>query len=182
MTSIGHSIVGASFSVASMPVGASRRYKIVSLLIFTLLANFPDIPVPHWSHDFYDFSHSLIVNLALIIPAAAILLLFRKFRKLPEMGRLIIFGACAWLSHLLLDTFYSHGNGVVILWPVSQASLAIPVPWFSTLPMDPIQNFVKILRIFLFEILSYSPLLVFSISVRNRQKADFGTSVYQDNR
>jgi hypothetical protein len=173
MTSIGHSIVGASFSVASLPAGASRRYKFLNLLVFILLANFPDIPMPHWSHDFYDFSHSLLVNLALIMLATAILIQFPKVRKLPGLHRLIILGACAWLSHLLLDTFYNHGKGLLIFWPLSTASLALPIPWFSVLPMEPFLNIVKILKIFLFELLSYVPLLFFSILLRNWQKSRF---------
>ena len=170
MTSIGHSIVGASFGVAALPVSASRRYKILNLCAFVLLANFPDIPFPNWSHEFYDFSHSLPVNLALIGLLAAGVIGVSRVVDIPGRGRLIFLIACAWLSHILLDTLYSHGLGVAVFWPISPARVAIPIPWFSVLPMHPAENVVKILKIFTLEILSYGPLLVLSIRLQRLKK------------
>ena len=81
----------------------------------------------------------------------------------------ILGGAVAWLSHLLLDCLYSHGRGLAIWWPVSHARLALPLPWFDTLqghhsPLDP-----HTIRVCLWECAFWGPILLISILWR-RQK------------
>ena len=84
--------------------------------------------------------------------------------------RLILFGAAACLSHLLLDTFYNHGNGLAMFWPASEATLAFPIPWFETIksPLASVQN----LKTFAIEFACYAPLLLLAtVYLRRRSTA-----------
>jgi hypothetical protein len=75
-------------------------------------------------------------------------------------------GASAWLSHLLLDSFYNHGKGISIFWPFSKARLALPIPWFDLGVGSP----AHIMHVFLIEFLSYFPWLVLAILFRRKWK------------
>jgi membrane-bound metal-dependent hydrolase YbcI (DUF457 family) len=97
-----------------------------------LLANIPDLPLPHWGHRSYRVSHSLFVNslfLIAVLPAA----FWPRARTAVGGWRVLAGGAAAWLSHLLLDSFYNHARGVAIFWPFGPGRLRLPMPWFSTL-------------------------------------------------
>jgi inner membrane protein len=142
--------------------------KAVFLATFVVLGNLPDLPVRNWGHHRYYISHSLFVNLAFIAVLCAALRLWRRGPEVVCGWPVLAGGATAWLSHLLLDSFYNHGLGVAIFWPFSDASLALPVPGFDTRQrhfghLDP-----RSVRIYLIELACYLPLLVAAAAWRKR--------------
>lgn len=159
MTFVGHSLVGASLAQATLPAGASWKQWLLVVNLYVLLAFFPDLPLPGWGHAAYFFSHSLFVNLALILPLTAAACACRK-RFAGVTHALVLGGALAWLSHFPLDALYNHGQGVAIYWPFSAASLNLPLPWFETLDMcHPLTAAVN-RRVFLVELSFYLPLFL----------------------
>jgi len=156
MTFVGHSLVGASLAQATIPAGASWKQWAFIVNLYVLLAFFPDFPLPGWGHFRYDFSHSLYVNLLLIVPAAAVIG-YRHSRKGVASYRLVAGGVVAWLSHFPLDAMYNHGRGVAIYWPFSAATLNLPLPWFATLDMSLPLTSCYNARVFLVEAIFYLP-------------------------
>lgn len=165
MTFVGHSLAGAAIGTICLPNNTSNQWKCVYFLIFILLANVPDLPVPYWGHDRYDISHSLFVNLLgifLIVPWAAAPAIRHRIKHLS----ILVAASMAWLSHLLLDSFYNHGLGIAIYWPVSHARLALPVPWFSVLPNTPPPFTPRHLKIYGIELVAYGSLVVAIVVIR----------------
>ncbi|MBW2276629.1 MAG: metal-dependent hydrolase [Deltaproteobacteria bacterium] len=133
MTTMGHSLTGLSIGVLCLPDGKRWWWIVICLHCFIALANIPDWPFTFWGHNHYDVSHSLLVTLVL---AAAMMIgvgAFRKIREISGGWRVIVCGGLTWVSHLLLDTLYNHGQGLAMFWPLTEARLALPLPWFSTL-------------------------------------------------
>jgi len=166
MTGVGHGIVGAACGITCMPASLSHRQKVLHLLAFIALANLPDLPVPpYWGHSLYYFSHSLFVNLAVIGVSVAIMYFLVGFvpgaRDNPTYRWIILAGGLAWLSHLLLDTFYNHGKGLLMFWPLSTARLALPVPWLAVLTRPRLP--LKVARILLLELVTFAPVLFLAI-------------------
>jgi len=158
MTFVGHSIVG--LSVAAGAVDANRRpFFYSAAAIFVLFANFPDFAfriIPYFE------SHSLIT--VLVILAAGNLLVWFFRSRIPGLDwKLILLGNLTVLSHFLLDTFYNHGTGLMLFWPVSAARSALPVPWLSVMqpPFFPVTE--AHLKVFLMELVTFGPLLVLVI-------------------
>jgi len=82
-------------------------------------------------------------------------------------------GIAAWLSHLLLDSFYNHGRGIAIYWPLSEGRFELSMPWFSTLhgswALDD-----HTARVVAIELAFYSPLVLGALAFRwvlNRRAA-----------
>jgi hypothetical protein len=127
------------------------------LFCFTLIAYLPDFPLPGWGHFSYHVSHSVWVNLALVF---VFLLIIWKTGMHERIGKLraLFFAALAWISHIVLDCLYNHGNGLMLMWPFGNGHLILPVPWFETLslPMKSVHN----LKVFAIEFLFYFPILV----------------------
>jgi hypothetical protein len=164
VTGFGHSFTGLSIGLLCMPPAWRRRKKLGLLALTVGLANLPDLPVPGWGHHSYHISHSLFVNLGLILAAAVGLAAWRRAREVLGGWRVIAGLTAAWLSHFLLDSFYNHGRGVKIYWPLSDASLDLALPWFSVLPGW--QTDAAVLRIFGVEILFYGVLLLLCFVAR----------------
>ena len=164
MTSIGHSLTGIALGVLSLPQQASPRRCIFHVAAFTLLPNLPDLSLPGWGHDRYYFSHSLFVNLLLMLAALVVCAWGRRLRN--GLGGWPVLGAAAgaWLSHLLLDSFYNHGLGVAIFWPFSTARLNLTLPWFSILDA-PLWSW-QALRVSLIELAFYLPLVGLAVGYR----------------
>jgi hypothetical protein len=114
MTPVGHSLVGASLGVVSLPRYRTTRTKVLFLAGFILLANVPDFAFTGWGHDRYDVSHSVFVALAVLGGVAGLMAIWRRAREAIGGWWIVAAGAAAWLSHLLLDSFYSHGQGIAI--------------------------------------------------------------------
>lgn len=125
---------------------------------FVAIANLPDWPLPGWGHDRYDISHSVFVNVGLIgvvVALAKILANGKWFGRKP----FLTLAALAWLSHLLLDTFYNHGRGIGLFWPVSKQRLSLAMPWFGNWDLSEPVTSAHNLSVFGIEFLAYFPIL-----------------------
>ena len=132
MTTVGHALTGLALGVLCVPRAWRWRRKAALLAAFALLANIPDIKIL-WACRPYDIRHSLPLNAALILPFVAVAALWPRGRQAVGGWSVIVMGAAAWLSHLLLDAFYKHHRGVAIWRPFSKARLDLAIPWFATL-------------------------------------------------
>lgn len=136
MSPVGHTLTGLAIGYIAFPKGTRRSEDAYGMLAVALLANAPDWPLPYWGHDRYDISHSIFSTSLAVSLAILIALLCSKFvHRVPP--RWILAGAVAWFSHLLLDTFYNHGKGLAIFWPFGSGRVALPIPWFNTLKLNP---------------------------------------------
>ncbi len=162
MTTIGHSLTGLSLAALTLPPGQSRRWYVLTTVVFVAFANVADFPLPGWGHNAYHISHSLFVTI-LLASLMALLLLWPTFNA--RVGAKVIAAwSIAWLSHLPLDSMYAHGQGIGIFWPFSETHLAMPVSWFETvtLPAKSGHN----LRVFGIETLVFGAALVFCVGLR----------------
>jgi membrane-bound metal-dependent hydrolase YbcI (DUF457 family) len=169
MTSVGHCLTGLSVAVLVVPRSWERKQKVVAFSAIVLVASVPDLPVPFWGHFSYRVSHSLFVNLALLLVVVGLLASLRVWRSEPAWRWVVAGGAAAWLSHFLLDSFYSHGHGIRIFWPLSDASLNLAIPWFHVLQRGSPPDLAA-LRIFAIEAVCYGALLVACMVWRRRWK------------
>jgi hypothetical protein len=166
MTPIGHSITGAAMAAAFKPSGISLRAKILCCVAFAVSANVPDFRLPGWGHERYDISHSIFVNLALIIVLTIPFVLNRSLCQ-KVGGRIVVAGAAlAWLSHLLLDTFYNHGQGIALFWPLSSAAVALPIPWFETASQGLPYFESHTARVWAIEFVSYGTVFLLIVGIR----------------
>jgi hypothetical protein len=171
MTPVGHSLLGLSLASLAIPHRWSRRSKLLAFGVFGLLAGGPDLPAPLWGHSQYLISHSIFVNLGLVAGVAALAAASPRLRAALGGWSLVCAGAAAWLSHLLLDSFYSHGKGVRIFWPLSLDALNLPMPWFDVLHFGISPH--EALRIFAVEFAFYGSLLGLCLLWRARADRDF---------
>jgi hypothetical protein len=63
-----------------------------------------------------------------------------------------------------LDSIYSHGHGIGIFWPFSDAHLAMPIPWFDTLTWPP--KTAHNLDVFRTELIFYGTVLAMCVIAR----------------
>lgn len=139
MTPVGHCLVGATVGVLycyarQLPV----RSHIAVIAGMVFCANLPDCPLPGWGHSRYEISHSLFVGMVLVLGYVIAARCFGPIRRSIGSWPLIAAGTCALFSHYLLDSFYNHGKGVAVFWPVSSSRLTLPIPWFETMTTDPL--------------------------------------------
>jgi hypothetical protein len=158
MTSVGHTLTGLTIAVGGMPVGLARRRRAALLLLCGTAANLPDFPLPGWGHHMYHVSHSLFVTAALLSLLGLALHVRPELRGRMAGWRGFILVGVAWSSHMVLDSLYSHGRGIGIFWPLSDAHLALPLPWFHTL--SPPWRTVRNLHVFGLELLVYGAVLL----------------------
>ena len=176
MTPVGHSLTGLAIGISAVPSVFSTKKKILHVLCFIGLANIPDFPIPSWGHDLYWFSHSFFVNFVLfLIIGILIRNIVQKIYPAVPVWRIFLFGWIAWFSHLLLDSFYNHGLGVMIWWPFSEQSLCLPIPWFSVLNASILPITKESLRIWSIEFISYSPFVLIAVILK-RMKSKRETS------
>ncbi len=178
MTPAGHMLMGTAIGVLVIPRRATLRTKAATLAGFALVATLPDwqlpprlpgidhLPLPPWGHNLYRVSHSLFVNLAIGAAGAALLGWWPRLRKWLGGWPVLIGVAAALLSHLLLDTFYSHGYGLAMFWPLSDARLALPLPWFHTLQDVPPPITRHTVRVVLVEVAFFLPLVLLAAALR----------------
>jgi hypothetical protein len=169
MSPIGHSLVGLAFAAIALPVFHDYKWRLGLPILFVALANLPDWPIPNWGHGRYDISHSIFVNLALI---TLVLLLWRVVPRLNSSFslRCVLLGAAAWLSHLVLDSFYNHGRGVAIYWPFSDGRLNLSMPWFSTVDLSQSALSQQNLSVYTIEFAAYLPVLIMAVLVGRKQR------------
>ncbi len=164
MTTVGHSLTGLSIAVLTLPRGKSLTWYLLVGHMFVFFANVPDFPLPYWGHANYEVSHSLFVTGMLIIPLALLLLIPAVNDKIGT--KITAAWAIAWLSHMVLDSLYSHGNGIGIFWPLSDAHLSLPLPWFNTLTWPPFTEHNR--DVFGIELAVYGTVLVLCLLLRRR--------------
>ena len=93
----------------------------------------------------------------------ALLLFLPKFDQ--QVGaKVVFFWSITWLTHMVLDALYNHGQGIGIFWPFSDAHLVLPLPWFETLSWPPVTEHNR--RVFLIEITVYGTLLAVCLVAR----------------
>lgn len=163
MTFVGHILTGLSIGTLAMPRRWGRRGKAALLLAFAFLAEVPDVKLPYWGHHRYDISHSLMMNLLIAGIPALVLLFWAAPRRRLGGAAVIVMGLAAVLSHLLLDSFYNHNEGVMIGWPINEYRLNLSLPWFTA--MVPAWN-LTFARVLAVEALFYGPLLLACIAAR----------------
>ena len=168
MTQVGHALTGAAFGVLCLPDNASSVRKAAHLAAFMALSLVPDFAIRNWGHDRYYVSHSLFINLLLIATIVLLLAVLKDLRVKLGGWKVITGGSLAWLSHLLLDSFYNHGKGVAIFWPFSKARLVLPLPWLSVVTHLPPPITPELIRIFLIEFATFFPLIMLAILIRRR--------------
>ena len=86
----------------------------------------------------------------------------------------MLLGAGAWLSHLLLDSFYNHDHGVAIYWPFSDGRFNLAIPWFNTLDLSQSSISQHNLSVYTIELAAFLPVLIMSVVIGTiaRQKFD----------
>jgi hypothetical protein len=164
MTPIGHTLTGLTIGCIVLPSNFSVRSKTITLAVFALLANLPDLPLPGWGHTRYDISHSLVATTVGIVVLGMIASVTMKGRGILSPA-LLVGGGLAWYSHLLLDSFYSHRQGIAIFWPFSSACFALPIPCFESMEVHPLfclHNF----RVFAIEAAVYGTILGLTLAIR----------------
>jgi membrane-bound metal-dependent hydrolase YbcI (DUF457 family) len=168
MSPIGHTLVGASIGMIAIPQDMQKGKQASVFAAFILLANLPDFSLflLYWEIQGYAVGHSLFVILALAIFVAFILRTFRFYFPQISRWRVILGGATCCLSHLLLDSFYNHGQGIPIYWPMSTAHLALPLPWFGHWPVTPPFLTWETVRVSFIECLIYGPFLIVATTLR----------------
>ena len=162
MTTIGHSLSGISIAVLTLPRGRSLLWYVVAGHLFVFFANIPDYPFPGWGHDAYQVSHSVFLG-ALLASLIGLLRLIPEVSTRVSKTMFLAFSA-AWLTHMPLDSIYSHGHGIGIFWPFSDAHLAMPIPWFDTLTWPP--KTAHNLRVFQVETVVYGLVLAVCVWFR----------------
>ena len=168
MTFVGHSLTGAAIAVLAVRPQSSCRRVALTLAVFVVLANVPDLPFPNWGHDRYDISHSIFTIFPLVLIFSAFIILSPSLRTRAGGAAVVLAGALACCSHLLLDTFYNHGMGLAMFWPVSSGRVALPIPWFETLRTSLPKVTPHSLRVFGIEFLCYGPVFFAAVFWRFR--------------
>lgn len=168
MSPVGHTLTGLAIGLGVVPAAWTRRSQAVAFGCFALLANAPDLPLPGWGHERYDISHSVFVTaMGCLLLSLVSYSLLKRFKLSPR--RWLLAGCGAWYSHLLLDTFYNHGKGLAMFWPLSNSRVALPIPWFQTLTAESVlcwRNF----RVGAIELVCYGTLLALVWWARRRSR------------
>ncbi|MEM7348849.1 MAG: metal-dependent hydrolase [Chloroflexota bacterium] len=172
MTTVGHALTGIAIGILCLPPNRSKRWKWRYFAGLVVLADVPDLPLPYWGHSRYSVSHSLFVNLGIMLLVLLGVWLLPLAPSIKQ-ARVLFAGSAAWLSHFLLDSFYNHGDGVAIYWPISSGHLTLPIPWFSVLPKPPLT--LQHLQIVGIEFLVYG--LVVGLAFLIRQQVQMHTSL-----
>ena len=174
MTAVGHSIVGATMAVWVLQSGASAKRKAITLAMFAFLANLPDLPFPGWGHDDYLRSHSFLVVGVLMGVLALALYLLRVVRTFIGSGWVLVAAVAAALSHIVLDATYNHGLGLGVLWPLSEARLALPIPFLETV-REPFPAFTRhTARVMGIEALFYGAILLATLGLKKMAMGKLG--------
>ncbi|MBT3315884.1 MAG: hypothetical protein HN390_14850 [Anaerolineae bacterium] len=166
MTQVGHILTGIAIGTVFIPEKKEPRWRFIFFFIFSLLALIPDFRIKYWGHHRYFISHSIFINMIGILVVT--LFLFSQKELFTKLGgwKVLLGGSLAWVSHLLLDTFYNHGKGLAMFWPFSDARLALPISWFSVVKNLPRPITWELIRILLIELAFYGTLLLVVIILK----------------
>jgi len=171
MTTVGHSLMGISIGVLCVPARWGPWAKAGLLVGFAALACGPDI-VDHAAPQGYAVSHPICHS---VFVNAAVMILLGVFAwwalaRRPGWRGVVIGGEAALASHLLLDAMYNHGDGVHAFWPVSNATLALTLPWFSTVKHPWSDHAAVNVRTLIVELLFYGGVLLACVCVRRARQ------------
>jgi membrane-bound metal-dependent hydrolase YbcI (DUF457 family) len=166
MTTVGHTLVGAAIGTVCLPRDSRGIKKVLHLLTFIVLANLPDLPVPMWGHNRYDISHSIFTNLIVIGVLILLVCLWSAIFHTRLNRWILLCCGIAIFSHILLDSFYNHGLGIPIFWPFSDKSLVLPIPWLSVQGEMPPPVTLEMVRIWLYEFVTFCPVLLIAVWIR----------------
>ena len=169
MTSLGHTLVGVSIAMLCTPAKYDMRRRMMVISAVILIASLPDWPIPGWGHQHLDISHSIIVNMALLL-CLLVAAGWRTGKMLQQNRKLVVGIIIAWMSHFLLDTLYGDSS-LHMLWPVSEVGVSLPVPWLKTMPHVPPPFDQSIMTIFLFETMTFLPLVLVASVLCLRKKS-----------
>lgn len=170
MASIGHVFVGMALGRAWAP-SAKPRHLFAAMVLMVGLSVLPDADVVAFALDIpyhapfghRGASHSIVF--AALMSALAWAL--ARLTSLPS-GRAALFTFAAVLSHPLLDALTDGGLGVALFWPVTSERFFFPV---QPIPVAPIGlGFLSGagMRVALFELLLFAPMLAYSLWPRRR--------------
>ena len=176
MTPVAHSLVGATIGATLINQHPSVCWKWTVIPAMVFCANLPDLPLPYWGHSHYAVSHSVFVGIALVACFSILLRGFPITRTTAGTWSLVIAGSLALLSHYLLDSFYNHGLGISVLWPVSDARLAIPIPWFTTMTTDPLLCWHNV-KVWGIELLSFGMVTVVVLAIVRQYQRRWGRAI-----
>jgi len=167
MTSLGHSLVGASIGLVCMPGLKKAHHRLLFLVGIIAVASLPDWPIPGWGHYRLHISHSVVVNGGIML---LLVLGLRGFAgaTLPTYRPVLVGMPITWMSHFLLDTLYVDSS-MAIFWPLSDSAVSLPVPWLKTMPHVPPPFDRQILLIFWYEILTFLPFFILAVIWRARR-------------
>ena len=126
----------------------------------------PDIPLGGWGHDRYFLSHSAFVNVLGVAAMLGALGAAAGLRRRIGGWPVAIAASAAWLSHLLLDSFYNHGKGVMVGWPFNRWRLNLSLPWFHTFYPESRLSGPNV-EVMLVELAFYGPLLAACLALRH---------------
>jgi membrane-bound metal-dependent hydrolase YbcI (DUF457 family) len=161
MTPIGHTLTGLAIGYLVVPRDTPPKQKAITLGVFAILASAPDLPFPYWGHNDYRISHSLVMTTLGIVLIGGFFAI--KYRGRPPFTpTMLIAGAIAWYSHILLDTMYNHAIGLEVGWPLFDYRLRLPVSWQSPGNKHAIFSMHNV-KVAVYEILTFGPLLMLSI-------------------
>jgi len=137
------------------------------------LANAPYAPLPGWGHDRYEVSHSLFVTVFCVAILFALHLIARKFFVGYKVSSRVALAVCtAWISHIVLDSFYGHGKGIKVMWPFGEGRLNFPIPWFEILGTPPVWTSMHSAKVFAIEFACYAPITVLCLILAIRRRKD----------
>ncbi len=161
MTPIGHTLTGLAIGYLAVPRDAPPKQTAIMLGVFALLASAPDLPFPFWGHNDYRISHSLVTTTVGIVLIGGFLAFKYKGRP-PFTPTMLLAGAIAWYSHILLDSLYNHAIGLEVGWPLFDYRMAWPVSWLSPGNKHDIFSMHNV-KVAVYEVLTFGPLLMLSL-------------------
>lgn len=191
MASLGHVLVGLALArahqrastprarSAQVEAGTSLRRRALSFVAFPALAMLPDLDVIAFAfgipyRDAFGHrgaSHAMLTGL--VVGALAGVLIARLTRT--PIGVTVLLAALAMVSHGLLDTLTTGGEGAALFWPFTHERYFAP---FRPIPVAPIGlGFLSMRGLYCaaVELALFSPFLVYALlSPRERPRTARG--------
>ena len=167
MTPAGHTLMGMSIGVLCVPRRWRWLSKVAMVGVFGVLGNAPDIANKFTPPGWYEICHSVFLNTgAMLVLALLIGVWWRRAGRPRGVWPIVVCGAGAWGSHLVLDATYNHGRGTELLWPFSKAPLVLTISWFSTWKLPWEDHDAWNVRVSSLEAAVYGGLFVLCVLVR----------------
>ncbi len=171
MPGIGHAIIGCAAGRLFAGRDAPRARLAASMTGFAALSMAPDLDVAafgmgipytaEWGHR--GALHSPAMGLGLALAAAL------AGRSLGQSFlRVFLLAAVVAVSHGLLDTLTSGGEGIAVLWPFSHERFFAPYRPIPVSSIGPAALSARGWPVIRTELLMFSPLLIYALWPRRR--------------